>query len=178
MIQRHLALLLIRVGFRPTVKQVMSIAGGESKIFRHNFIGSEHLLCALFSLPNSPLGFHPTLQAKEIKSVRRGVVRVDRLGPKGRIVGFRAMTPRLKKILTIAESERLRLKYLTIPQSLLLGILIEGRGVAVRVLKRLKYDNEQMRKELETPNKLSDPTSPSVTPPAGAGGAPSVTADH
>ena|ERR1700677_156452 len=28
------------------------------------------------------------------------------------------------------------------------------------------------------PNQLPDPTSPSVTPPAGAGGAPSVTADH
>ena len=29
-----------------------------------------------------------------------------------------------------------------------------------------------------TPNQLPDPTSPSVTPPAGAGGAPSVGADH
>jgi len=28
------------------------------------------------------------------------------------------------------------------------------------------------------PNQLPDPTSPSVTPPAGAGGAPSVVADH
>ena len=28
------------------------------------------------------------------------------------------------------------------------------------------------------PNHLPDPTSPSVTPPAGAGGAPSVAADH
>jgi len=28
------------------------------------------------------------------------------------------------------------------------------------------------------PNQLPDPTSPSVTPPAGAGGAPSVAADH
>jgi hypothetical protein len=28
------------------------------------------------------------------------------------------------------------------------------------------------------PNQLTDPTSPSVTPPAGAGGAPSVAADH
>ena len=30
----------------------------------------------------------------------------------------------------------------------------------------------------EMPNQLPDPTSPSVTPPAGAGGAPSVAADH
>jgi hypothetical protein len=30
----------------------------------------------------------------------------------------------------------------------------------------------------EVPNQLPDPTSPSVTPPAKAGGAPSVAADH
>ena len=30
----------------------------------------------------------------------------------------------------------------------------------------------------DEPNQLPDPTSPSVTPPAGAGGAPSVAADH
>jgi len=34
-----------------------------------------------------------------------------------------------------------------------------------------------MSKEM-TPDQLPDPTSPSVTPPAGAGGAPSVAADH
>ena len=32
--------------------------------------------------------------------------------------------------------------------------------------------------ELIEPNQLSDPTSPSVTPPAGAEGAPSVAAEH
>jgi hypothetical protein len=30
----------------------------------------------------------------------------------------------------------------------------------------------------EEPNNLPDPTSPYVTPPAGAGGAPSVVTDH
>ena len=38
----------------------------------------------------------------------------------------------------------------------------------------LSYDGE--RREL--PNQLLDPASPSVTPPAGAGGVPSVAADH
>jgi hypothetical protein len=32
--------------------------------------------------------------------------------------------------------------------------------------------------QVKMPNQLPDPTSPSVTPPAGAGGAPSVAADH
>jgi hypothetical protein len=37
---------------------------------------------------------------------------------------------------------------------------------------------EQLLRLLNTPNQLPDPTSPSVTPPACAGGAPSVAADH
>jgi hypothetical protein len=42
----------------------------------------------------------------------------------------------------------------------------EGRNFAVKL------------QEWKVPNQLPDPTSPSVTPPAGAGGAPSVAADH
>ena len=39
----------------------------------------------------------------------------------------------------------------------------------------LRRENGNKEKQ---PNHLLDPTSPSVTPPAGAGGAPSVAADH
>ena len=42
------------------------------------------------------------------------------------------------------------------------------------------HDNEitALLRKMNAPNQLPDPTSPSVTPPAGAGGAPSVGADH
>jgi hypothetical protein len=42
-------------------------------------------------------------------------------------------------------------------------------------VEELKEVLKQFKRE---PNQLLDPTSPSVTPPAGAGGAPSVAADH
>jgi len=46
-------------------------------------------------------------------------------------------------------------------------------------LLRAKQQREALKREGEMmPNQLPDPTSPSVTPPAGAGGAPSVAADH
>ena len=44
--------------------------------------------------------------------------------------------------------------------------------VAVLASTTLRYLSRRL------PNQLPDPTSPSVTPPAGAGGAPSVAADH
>jgi hypothetical protein len=47
------------------------------------------------------------------------------------------------------------------------------------MLSWFMYEREYRDYErIKRPNQLPDPTSPSVTPPAGAGGAPSVTADH
>ena len=47
--------------------------------------------------------------------------------------------------------------------------LMDKNGVPIR---------DELEFEKRMPNQLPDPTSPSVTPPAGAGGAPSVVADH
>ena len=56
----------------------------------------------------------------------------------------------------------------------LFGLFFGVLGVALFYLVQL-YTRKHAA---ETPNQLPDPTSPSVTPPAGAGGAPSVAADH
>jgi len=165
--RENLAFVLIRVGFPATVNRIVSIAGAESMRLGHNYIGSEHLLCALARLPNSPLGFHSTLHDTEIERIRNGVISVDSVGMSGRIVKIRPITPRLKSILKIAASERSRLKHLTVSQSLLLGIVIEGGGVAPRVLKKLNYDLEAMKRVLEAPNQSPEPVLSSGTSPAG-----------
>jgi ATP-dependent Clp protease ATP-binding subunit ClpC len=148
----RLALFLIRAGFPATVKQVLSIASFESRNLGHNFIGSEHVLCALVRLPDARLQGLLAHRYADIEQIRRGVVDVDTLGPHQHSRAFRPMTPRLKRILPMAESERARLKHLTVPQSLLLGLLIEGGGVGVRVLKAQNFDLGKMRHDLETPN--------------------------
>jgi len=147
-----LVIFLIRVGFPATVKQLLSIACFESRNLGHNFIGSEHVLCALVRLPDARLRQILAQQDADIERIRRGVVDVDTVGPHQRSRAFRPMTPRLRRILPLAESERARLSNLTVPQSLLLGILIEGGGVGVRVLKTLNFDVGQMRHDLERPN--------------------------
>ena len=154
----RLALFLARAGFPATVKQVLSIAGFESRNLGHNFIGSEHVLCALVRLPDAWLQRLLAQRDADIERIRSGVVDVDTVGPHKHSRAFRPMTPRLKRILPIAESERARLKQLTVPHSLLLGILIEGGGVGVRVLKALEFDLGQMRHDLETPNQTLQAT--------------------
>jgi ATP-dependent Clp protease ATP-binding subunit ClpC len=130
----------------------MDIARFESRNLGHNFIGSEHILCALVRLPDSRLRQLFVERDADIEKVRSGVVSVDTLGPHQHSQKFWPLTPRLKRILPIAESEAARLRHLTVPQSLLLGIIIEGRGVAVSVLKSLKFDIGKTRQYLETPN--------------------------
>jgi len=45
-------------------------------------------------------------------------------------------------------------------------------------MTRLDHASKQGDALVLMSNQLPDPTSPSVTPPAGAGGAPSAAADH
>jgi ATP-dependent Clp protease ATP-binding subunit ClpA len=146
-----LQLFLIRIGFPASAGRVLDIARFESRNLGHNFIGSEHVLCALVRIPD--LRIHQLLiqRSVDLEKIRTGVVSVDTLGPHQRSRKFRPMTPRLKRILPIAESESKRLPHLSIPQSLFLGILIEGQGVAIRVLKQLDFDVGQLRHDLETP---------------------------
>jgi ATP-dependent Clp protease ATP-binding subunit ClpA len=75
----RLALFLIRAGFPATVKQVLSIACFESRNLGHNFIGSEHVLCALVRLPDSRLQQIFGQRGAAIEIVRSGVVDVDTL---------------------------------------------------------------------------------------------------
>lgn len=147
-----LQLFLVRIGFPATVSRIMDIACFESRNLGHNFIGSEHILCALVRLPDSRLRRLFAERDADIENVRDGVVSVDTLGPHQHSHKLRPLTPRLKRILPIAKSEAARLRHLTVPQSLLLGIIIEGHGVAVSVLRSLKFDIGEIRQYLEAPN--------------------------
>ena len=147
-----LQMFLIRIGFPATVSRILDIARFESRNLGHNFIGSEHVLCALVRLPDSRLRQLFAQQDVGVEKIRSGVVGYDTIGPHRHSSRFRPMTPRLERILPIAESEAARLRHITVPQSLLLGILIEGHGVAVMVLRSLKFDIKKMQQYLETPN--------------------------
>ena len=155
-VRRHMSprlqLLLIRLGFPATVGRVMDIACFESRNLGHNFVGSEHVLCALVRLPDSRLQQLFEQLGADLEKIRSGVAGVETIGPHQHSARFRPMTPRLKRILPIAGSEAARLRPLTIPQSLLLGIIIEDQGVAVRVLRSLKYDIGKIQQYLVTPN--------------------------
>ncbi len=142
-----LLLLLIRLGLPATNKRMLHIASFESWSLRHNFIGTEHALCALARLPDSRL--HESLMrcSADIGTIRQGVIDVDGLGPPEQHRRPCILTPRLKKVVAIAADQAPQAKHLTSPQSLFVAIVTEGQGVAMRVLKSLGFDPEQLQQE-------------------------------
>jgi len=148
-----LQIFLIRIGFPATFSRVMDIACFESRNLGHTFIGTEHVLCALVRLPDLQLRRLFAMRDASIEKVRSGVIReVWGAGTHQLSHKYRPMTPRLKQVVQIAETEAARLRHLSFPQSLLLGIVIEGRGVAFHVLKHLNFDFGELRQNLETPS--------------------------
>ncbi|HWB04878.1 MAG TPA: Clp protease N-terminal domain-containing protein [Verrucomicrobiales bacterium] len=151
-----LALLLNRIGLPVTVSRIMSIASFEAKNMGCNFIGTEHVLCALTHVPDRRLGELFRRRNVTTERVRSEVLNLNGQGEYQQMHGIPLpMTPRARESLTIAESERARLGHLTVPQSLLLGILINGEGLALIVSQwKLELDPEQLRRDLETPDKV------------------------
>jgi hypothetical protein len=56
----------------------------------------------------------------------------------------RLLTPRLKKVIAIAAEQAQQARHLTKPQSLFVAIINEGQGVAIRALKSLGFNLEQL----------------------------------
>src|SRR4030095_17005252 len=70
---------------------------------------------------------------------------VDGTGPAEQRRRPEILTPRLKKVIAIAAGQASQAKHLTAPQSLFVAIVTEGQGVAIRVLKSLGFDLEQLQ---------------------------------
>src|SRR5262245_21391819 len=101
----NLLLLLIRAGLPITNERVLQIGGAESRRLRHNFIGTEHVLCALARIPDLRVGQFFAERGAGIHNIRAGVVNAVGLGPPGSPPPWRVLTPRLKKVVAIAADQ-------------------------------------------------------------------------
>lgn len=115
-------------------KKAIMIAQEEAVNLNHDYIGTEHILIGLLkeeegvaSQVLKQLGVH----------VDKVVEEVERLVGKGEYqqVGEVTFTPRAKKVLELASQEASQLKNNYIgTEHILLGLIKEGSGVAVRIL--------------------------------------------
>jgi len=129
-------------------KKVVMIAQEEAINLNHDYIGSEHILIGLLKEEEGVA----SLVLKQLGlNVDKVTEEVERLVGKGEYqqIGEIAFTPRAKKILELASQEASQLKNNYIDtEHILLGLIKEGSGVAVRILSDLGVNLDNVYSEI------------------------------
>jgi ATP-dependent Clp protease ATP-binding subunit ClpC len=135
--------------FTPRAQQVLALARKEADRFNHNFVGTEHLLLGLIKLGQGVAVNVLQKLGLDLETVRLEVEKQVGTGPDQKMMGNIPYTPRVKKVLALAQKEARALNHTYVgTEHILLGLLREGDGVAARVLKNLDVDIEQTRQEI------------------------------
>ncbi len=135
--------------FTPRAQQVLALARKEADRFNHSYVGTEHLLLGLIKLGQGVAVNVLERMGLELEAVRMEVEKEVGSGPPQKSPGNIPYTPRVKKVLALANKEAKALNHSYVgTEHLLLGLLREGEGVAARVLKRLDVDIQRTRNEI------------------------------
>ncbi len=156
--------------FTPRAQQVLALARKEADRFNHNYVGTEHLLLGLIKLGQGVAVNVLQKMGLDLETVRMEVEKQVGSGPETKMVGNIPYTPRVKKVLALANKEAKALQHSYVgTEHILLGLLREGEGVAARVLKSLEIDIERTR------NEILKELDPNFAPQEEEGGVPTET---
>src|SRR5713226_9123569 len=135
--------------FNEEAKRTLSLAQKEAERSHHSYIGTEHLLLALLAVESGTAFRVLTRLGISVGRVRESIKAV--LGRNERIIIQQIIpTSRVKKVIEISfeEAQRMGHNYVG-TEHLLLGLLIEGEGIAAHVLEDLGATLEKVRSEIE-----------------------------
>ncbi len=135
--------------FTPRAQQVLALARKEADRFNHNYVGTEHLLLGLIKLGQGVAVNVLQKMGLDLETVRMEVEKQIGTGPETKMMGNIPYTPRVKKVLALAQKEARQLNHNYVgTEHVLLGLLREGEGAAARILKALDVDIERCRNEI------------------------------
>ncbi len=129
----------------PQAVQVIQLAQQEARSLGHNFVGTEQVLLGL-------IGKESGIAAKVLKSegvtLEKARVEVEKII--GRGSSFLEIqipfTPRMKRVFELSLEQAAKVGHSDVDtEHILLGLLLEGGGVGVRVLKILGIDINNLR---------------------------------
>nr|WP_315792136.1 Clp protease N-terminal domain-containing protein [Fischerella sp. JS2] len=126
----------------------INIAQGESRRLGHNFVGTEQILLGLIGEGSGIASQFLTSVGVNLENAQIEVEKII-----GRGLGNTAVdvpfTPRAKRVLelSVEESRQLGVNYIG-TEHLLLGILREGGGAAIKVLQNLGVDLVSLEQRL------------------------------
>lgn len=119
-------------------REILYLARQEAKQFNHNFVGTEHILLAIVSLKSCKAARVLLKLGLHLESVREEVEKQIGKGPEESLAGRIPLTPRVQKVFRLALREAKKFNETEVDTDhLLLGLMIEGDGVAARVLTNL-----------------------------------------
>lgn len=131
--------------FTERARQVVVLAQEEARALRHNYIGTEHILLGLLREFDGVAAQALESLGITLEMVRGDVTRIIGAGEEltSAMIPF---TPRAKSVLAIALREALGLRHNYIgTEHVLLGLVREREGVAVRILGDHDADPERVR---------------------------------
>jgi ATP-dependent Clp protease ATP-binding subunit ClpC len=131
--------------FTERARQVVVIAQEEARGLTHPAIGTEHLLLALLVEEDGLAGRALGSLGVTADAVREQVARIVGSGEEP-AAGQIPFTPRAKKVLELALREALALQHNYIgTEHILLGLVRDGDGVAMRILSDLGAEADGVR---------------------------------
>ncbi|GAA3435767.1 Clp protease N-terminal domain-containing protein [Kutzneria kofuensis] len=132
--------------FTDYARRVVAQSQAEAQSAGHGYIGTEHVLIALISLPEG-LAAQALIAQGITEEQVRAAVKVAAPAGGETVTGHIPFTPRVRKVLELAVREALRLEHNFIgTEHVLLGLLAEGDGVGAKVLTGLGVDTEELER--------------------------------
>ncbi len=134
--------------FTERARKVLSLAEKEAINLNHNYVGTEHILLGLVKE-----GQGIAARALSDSGIAEDKVneQIKKLIGEGKqeVNGPVSLTPRSKKVLNLSMDEARRLGHNYIgTEHILLGLIREGEGVAVRILSELGIDLKSITSEV------------------------------
>jgi ATP-dependent Clp protease ATP-binding subunit ClpC len=132
--------------FTDQARRIVVLAQEEARLLSHDYIGTEHLLLGLVREDQSIAAEALASLGIKLEAVRQQVLEIVGKGKRGSS-GHIPFTSRAKKVLELSLREALQLGHNYIDtEHVLLGLLREGNGVAVRILAELGADPRSVRR--------------------------------
>lgn len=130
-------------------RNVIKLANQEADRFKHEYLGTEHILLGLLTDNSSAAALVLNRLGIEPSKVRANVETLVLRGPDVGIVGKRPQTPRARNVMEYSLEEARRLNHDCIgAEHILLGLLREQEGVGGLVLMQFGLTIENARKEV------------------------------
>ena len=134
--------------FTQRAQAALRLAQESAAELGHGYVGSEHLLLGLAREGQGVAAKVLQAAGLEHEGLKQGVADLVGRGAPGGLPS-QGLTPRCKKIIELALSEAVRLDHHYVgTEHLLLGILREGDGVAVRVLSAAGVEARRLRADV------------------------------